>query len=78
MCHGFDQKKLIKEKYLGMAIKDERYIKVLVNDIEKNKKALIHENTIKNYFQILRLKYLIIMIATMQVFTSQVDLKNHY
>lgn len=56
VCHGFDQKKLIKEKYLGMAIKDERYIKVLVNDIEKIKKALIHENTIKNYFPNTKIK----------------------
>ena len=50
VCLGFDQKKFIKEKYLNMALKDDRYIKVLINDIESIKKALINENTIRKYF----------------------------
>ena len=34
-----------------MALQDDKYIKVLINDIETIKKALINENTIENTFQ---------------------------
>ena len=50
VCLGFDQKKLIKDKYLKMSLKNDKYINVLVNDIHVIKNALRNQNEIDSFF----------------------------
>lgn len=50
VCLGFNQKKYIKEKYFKMALEDDKYIQVVINDINYIRKSLSIEENIKKYF----------------------------